>query len=60
MITIAKPKPGMFKPFSAAYISLVDDNITIDALQSEFEDLKAFFRYRKINGSTAMRKANGR
>ena len=42
MTAIAKPQPGMFKPFSAAYISLVDDHISVDALQTEFDDLKSF------------------
>ena len=42
MTAIAKPQPGMFKPFSAAYIGLVDDNISIDALPSEFDDMKSF------------------
>lgn len=42
MTAISKPQPGMFKPFSAAYINLVDDNITVDALPAEFDDMKSF------------------
>ena len=42
MTTIAKPQPGMFRPFSGAYISLVNDDVTIDALQTEFESLTSF------------------
>lgn len=42
MTTIAKPQPGMFKPFSGAYISLVNDNIEISALQKEWKEMKEF------------------
>ena len=42
MTKIAKPQPGMFKPFSGAYISLADDNIELTELKTEFEKMKAF------------------
>lgn len=42
MQTIAKPQPGMYKPFSGAYISLVDDNIEVSALQTEWDKMKSF------------------
>ncbi len=42
MQTILKPEPGQYKPFSGAYISLVDDNIEVAALQTEFEKMKLF------------------
>ena len=43
MMKIAKPQTGMFKPFSGAYISLVDDNISVEDLSTEFEKMKSFF-----------------
>ena len=42
MKTIAKPLTGMYKPFSGAYISLVEDNIDVSALLTEWENMKVF------------------
>ena len=42
MATIAKPQPGMYKPFSGAYISLVEDNQDTSALQTEWTALNNF------------------
>lgn len=43
MTIIAKPKTGMYKPFSGTYINLVEDNIEVSALQTEWEEMKVFF-----------------
>lgn len=42
MQTISKPQQGQYKPFSGAYISLVEDNISTENLQTEWDNMKAF------------------
>ena len=42
MLTIAKPQPGMYKPFSGTYISLVKDNVEVTALQAGFDTMRDF------------------
>ncbi len=42
MTTIAKPRAGMFKPFSGAYINLVQDNISVDELHTAWITMKVF------------------
>ena len=43
MQTISKPPEGHYKPYSIAYISLVEDNISASTLQNEWNSTKNFF-----------------
>ncbi len=42
MQTISKPQEGHYKPYSIAYISLVEDNIPVSLLQTEWKTTKEF------------------
>ena len=42
MKAIDKPQIGMYKPFSGAYINLVEDSIDVYTLQTEWKKMKAF------------------
>lgn len=43
MQTISKPQEGHYKPYSIAYISLVEDNAPVHLLQTDWNTTKAFF-----------------
>lgn len=43
MQTILKPQQGHYKPYAIAYINLVEDNVSVSALQTEWRSMKNFF-----------------
>lgn len=42
MQQIAKPQPGMYRPYSGVYINLVEDNRDVTELQTGFDSMKDF------------------